>query len=174
MKSYTLNWKYFRNNYRKKGSMETQKNITQTNKLTHCFNFKRPTALHIKPKYKHGVFCVDCFYKYFQNNIKCSSHGFKHPTISFIHDPTLVHVFKIQVFGLCLGTLYTTGAHWISSDETSPVSSFGLGEGLPDSDHTVLFHSRPPPALLFLVAVQETAGYTEGPLSELHCCGRRC
>ncbi len=58
--------------------------------------------------------CVLCrlhSYKYLQNNIKCSSHGFKHLTISFIHDPTLVRVFKIQVSGLCLGTLYTTGAH---------------------------------------------------------------
>lgn len=42
-----------------------------------------------------------------------------------------------------------------------------MGEGHPDSDHTVLFHSRPPPALLFLVALQETAGHAEELLSEL-------
>lgn len=56
------------------------------------------------------------------------------------------------------GTRNTTGAPWISHDETFPVSSSGLGGGIPDSNHTVLFQYPPLPALLSLLAMQETAG----------------
>lgn len=47
----------------------------------------------------------------------------------------------------------------MSCDETSPVSSSGLGEGLSDSDNTVLFHSCRLPSLVFLVGFQETEQY---------------
>lgn len=61
----------------------------------------------------------------------------------------------------------------MSSDETSAVSTFGVVEGLPDSESTVLFYRSPQPSLLLsLLFPCRNAGSNENILSALchYCC----
>lgn len=57
----------------------------------------------------------------------------------------------------------------MSSGETSAVSTFGMVQGLPDSDGTVLFHCSPQISLLLsLLFPCRTAGSSENIPSVLH------